>query len=510
MGSGLISDQFDVAMRRTLARAEIAQEIERSRAASEETWLDRLVTPEEFDVEWERATEITPRWSLNPLHPHPQQDAFWCSKARFIALVAGRRSGKTERVKRRMAMEAVKDARTNPSPGFVRWYVLTAPTRDQAKRIYWDDEKRLVPKRYQVADPMETELTIFLPNDVRIAVVGMDKPQRFDGVPVKCVAMDEMDDMPEGAYEKHVRQWVATGGHEGRIWFLGRPIGRRKLYSFYTDTIAGRKKGWEAYHWTSEGVVSAEELEQARHDLDPITYAQEYLASFETVQGRAYYSFERQYNAFARLPYDKNADLFFALDFNVDPGVAAICQEIDADRIGLRRRRPWVAERVLGVIGAVWIEQSSNTPRVCRRFIQLFGEHKGRVICYGDATGGRRTTASETGFGDWYYVREILGRHFGSRLSLNVGASNPAEKDRVVAVNSRLRAADGTVRMLVDPENAVPMIEDFDGVMTIPGTDGELNKDMDDKRTHISDAVGYLVVKRYGIPGLGGLTSEEL
>ena len=72
------------------------------------------------------------RWY--PLRDHPVQRALVEDEVRFKVVPAGRRSGKTERVKRYMARAAMQD------PGN---YFIAAPTRDQVKRIYWNDMKRL-------------------------------------------------------------------------------------------------------------------------------------------------------------------------------------------------------------------------------------------------------------------------------------------------------------------------------------------------------------------------------
>ena len=65
------------------------------------------------------------RWY--PLTEHPTQRALVEDKVRFKVVPAGRRSGKTERAKRFIAREAMRE------PGA---YFVAAPTRDQVKRIY--------------------------------------------------------------------------------------------------------------------------------------------------------------------------------------------------------------------------------------------------------------------------------------------------------------------------------------------------------------------------------------
>lgn len=72
------------------------------------------------------------RWY--PLRDHPTQLALITERKRFKVVPAGRRSGKTERAKRYVVKEALREA----GP-----YFVAAPTRDQVKRIYWADLKAL-------------------------------------------------------------------------------------------------------------------------------------------------------------------------------------------------------------------------------------------------------------------------------------------------------------------------------------------------------------------------------
>src|SRR4051812_11053112 len=108
---------------------------------------------------------LTPRWL--PLRKHPVQHAYWTSPHRFNVVPAGRRSGKTERAKRKLVMRAIQGTLFTPARFFA-----AAPTRDQAKRIYWDDLKRMVPPKLTIS-VSESDLMIRLPLS-ELWVVGMD------------------------------------------------------------------------------------------------------------------------------------------------------------------------------------------------------------------------------------------------------------------------------------------------------------------------------------------------
>ena len=60
------------------------------------------------------------------------------------------------------------------------------------------------------------------------------------------------------------------------------------------------------------------------------------------------------------------------------------------------------------------------------------------------------------------------------------------------ALCSRLRSADGKVHLLVSP-SCPNLLDDIDGVMLLEGGSGEIDKNRDRRRTHMTDALGYMV-----------------
>src|SRR5271156_2313573 len=84
----------------------------------------------------------TPRWG--ELRPHGEQLRLWQDQTRFKLVPSGRRSGKTELAKRRLVEHLFRKT-WHGAPGR---YFAAAPTHDQAKRIFWDDLKSLVPRMW--------------------------------------------------------------------------------------------------------------------------------------------------------------------------------------------------------------------------------------------------------------------------------------------------------------------------------------------------------------------------
>lgn len=424
------------------------------------------------------------------LKPHEVQLAYRDSPHRFNVVPAGRRSGKTERAKRKLVKRALKGTDwDNPR------FFAAAPTRDQAKRIFWEDLK-LLTKPFQYGKPLEGELKIRLVNGSEIYVIGMDKPQRIEGQPWDGGVLDEYANMKPTAWLENVRP--ALSDRMGWCDFTGVPEGRNHYYDLYKKAKAeylelGEDSDWNVYEWVSADILPASEIESARRDLDPLTFQQEYEASFVNFEGQAYYPFDDRIHT-ARLEYDSKAPLIFTLDFNVAPGTAAIIQEQDLPCGGYGS----------GVIGEVHIPRNSNTEAVCRKLLTDWADHTGRITVYGDATGGASGTAKVEG-SDWDLVEKYL-KHgiegipgFKDRFRLKVKKANPTERSRVNAMNSRLKSASGAIRMMVDPVNAPNVVKDFEGVKLLKGGSGEIDKKADPELTHLTDGIGYYIESEFPV-----------
>jgi hypothetical protein len=132
---------------------------------------------------------------------------------------AGRRSGKTELAKRKLVRKALEGTK-HPDARFF----AAAPTRDQAKRIYWQDLKALVPAELLDGKPSETDLIIRLVNQSELHIVGLDKPERIEGSPWDGGVLDEYANVRPEAWSAHIRPALADRG--GWCDMIGVPVYR--------------------------------------------------------------------------------------------------------------------------------------------------------------------------------------------------------------------------------------------------------------------------------------------
>uniref|UniRef100_A0A6M3KYD3 Putative terminase n=1 Tax=viral metagenome TaxID=1070528 RepID=A0A6M3KYD3_9ZZZZ len=351
----------------------------------------------------------------------------------------------------------------------------------------------MVPRRFLAGRPSESDLVIHLINGSEIWVVGLDRPERIEGPPWDGCVITEIANIKKDAWQANIRP--ALSDRRGWAWLEGVPEGRNFYYHLDRQARAEaeaaieekRPAEWGAFWWKSGDILPPEEIEAARRDLDELTFQQEYEASFVNFTGRAYYPFDTRTHC-ASLEYDKRRHLILCFDFNVAPGVAVICQEMKLPN----------GENGTGVIGEVWIPQNSNTPAVCRKIAADWGKHEGLVFCHGDATGGARGTAKVSG-SDWELIAKELRPVFGERLRSRVPNENPRQRVRINAVNSRLKSSSGIIRLMVDPKAALHVVLDLEGVRLLEGGAGEIDKKIDPEATHMTDALGYYIVREFPI-----------
>ena len=212
--------------------------------------------------------------------------------------------------------------------------------------------------------------------------------------------------------------------------------------------------------------------ERLRRSYDERFFEQEVLGKYLNVaEGQVYRCFDRTQNI-APAVIDLHLPLRWALDFNVDPMCSVLAQ---------------IDDGVVRVVDEIWMSRAT-TGEICEEFLKRYPQHEAGLIIYGDASGYQRQT---TGSSDFALVRQAFRNSNYKRLSFRVPRSNPPVRERVNLVNGLLRNAQGVTRLLVDPK-CRELILDFEQVSYKPGST-VIDKEKDPRRTHMSDALGYLV-----------------
>jgi hypothetical protein len=212
--------------------------------------------------------------------------------------------------------------------------------------------------------------------------------------------------------------------------------------------------------------------ERLKRSYDMRFYEQEVLGEYLNLSaGRVYESFHRDRNV-VDVQVNPDLPLLWALDFNVDPMCSVVAQKL-GDEV-----------RVLDEI----VLRRASTHQACEEFCARFPNHQAQLIVYGDASGARMQTAGTT---DYKIVKERLTEAGYRDYRLKVPPANPSVRDRVLLTNAKLGSADGETRLFVSPR-CKELILDLEEVVYKPDS-LVIDKESDSKRTHLSDALGYLI-----------------
>lgn len=374
------------------------------------------------------------------------------SKARFKVLVTGRRFGKTHLAIRQLIKHAsVPDKKV--------WFVC--PSYRQAKQVCWTALKERLSKLNWIKKTNESDLSINLINGSVIALRGADRSyDSLRGVGLDYLVMDEFADIASEAWYEVLRATLSD--RKGGAMFTGTPRGYGNwAYDLYCK--GGVDKDWESFQFTTldGGQVDKNEVESAKSDLDERTFRQEYLATFETYAGSIYYNFEREENV--KVLKDNNTTLHIGMDFNIDPMSAAVFQ---------------IENNVINFIDEIII-YSSNTEELVKEIQQRYPERK--IIVYPDPACRQRKT-SAGGKTDLTILQN-------AGLTVRVKNAHPQIRDRINAVNSRLKNTNEQRMLFIDPK-CKNIIRGLERHLYKEGT---TQPDKDSGFDHMNDALGYAV-----------------
>lgn len=368
------------------------------------------------------------------LKDHPVQLALVAAISngrRFPVVPAGRRSGKTERFKRFIAKQAMLNAN--------EMYFIAAPTYAQVKKIYWADMKKLTLSATHSRAPSESDLIIYMPNGSEIHLIGLDKPERIEGIPWTGGGIDEIADIKPNAWPENILPALNTVNPErpdyrAWCWLLGVPDGLNHYYDMAQYAETANDPDWEVFHWKSSEILPPDVIEAAKRVMSAKQFKQEFEASFETATGRIYedYSADNYTNETIK----EHEALCWYHDFNYTPlssGVGVI-----------REGKIYLLEEIV-LISAV-AQQSAL------EFVERYKYHKNKnVTIYGDPSG--KAGEKHGHESDYTEIEKVLRNH-GWKYTRKVKPSTRSIKDGQNAVRAKIKNAAGEVSLFVNPNNA--------------------------------------------------------
>lgn len=411
------------------------------------------------------------RWY--PLIEHPVQRALVeaVSKGiRFPVVPAGRRSGKTERAKRFLAKQAMQ----NPGKRFF----AAAPTRDQVKKIYWQDLKLLTFASTHDREPSESDLICYLPNGSEVHLIGLDRPERIEGVLWHGGVVDEIADLRNGdvAWKENILPALNTYNpadpeYRAWCWLIGVPDGLNHYYDLAQYAETSGDPEWAVFHWKSADILPPDVVAAAKRAMSARQFRQEFEAEFSGAVGRIYEDYSKANHTAERIqPHEQ---LMWMHDQNFTPLSSAV---------GVRR------EQSLFLLDEI-VLTSAVSRQSAVEFVEKFKDHKNRhVLIYGDPAG--RAGEKHGHASDYTDIEGVLKAN-GWSYTRKVKPAAPAIKDRQNAVRAKIKAADGTVTLYVNPLTAKWCDK---GLATVQFKEGStFQEDQSNQYQHITTAIGYCV-----------------
>jgi phage terminase large subunit len=407
------------------------------------------------------------RWIEIIYGPLPSQRKFHNSTARFKGFSGPIGSGKSQA----LCQEAIRLSYINAG----RQGLIGAPTYPMLRDATLTSFIEVLARNGIRHELNKSELVLEMKDTrSRIYFRSVDDFERLRGTNLAWFGLDELTYTAEEAWlrlEGRLRDPLAKQLCGFAVW---TPKGFDWVYrKFIQDRVNGYEvvlaKPYENKHVLDK---IPDFYERLKSSYDVKFFEQEVLGEYLNVEaGAVYHSFNRSRNVRA-VTVEHDRPLFWALDFNVDPMSSIVAQKTGDE---------------LRVLDEIVLNRAS-TAEACEEFHTRYPNHQGGIVIYGDASGQRLQTAGTT---DYQIIKEYFRRTAYSDMKFRVPPSNPSVRERVGLVNAKLFSADEKTQLFIDPRCA-GLISDFEEV-TFKANSSVIDKEKDAKRTHLSDALGYLI-----------------
>jgi PBSX family phage terminase large subunit len=376
------------------------------------------------------------------------------SKARFRVLISGRRFGKTY-----LAVTEMMKYASQPNKRI--WYV--APTFKMAKDICWSALKEMLNQFNWIEDINETTMTITIrQSNSTISLKGADNYDSLRGTGLDFLILDEFADIDKRTWFEVLRASISD--RLGHVLMCGTPKGYGN-WSYEMYLKGKQDKEWESFQFTTiqGGMVAKSEVEQAKQDLDQRTFRQEFEGTFENYAGSIYYNFHPVESVVQR-QIDWTKPLHIGMDFNVSPMSACVAQ--------IEKEKIYIVDEV--------VIYGSNTDEMCQELKDRYGSRM-KIFIYPDPASRQRKTSAGG--------RTDLSILQNAGFEVKVKHRHPAVRDRINAVNSKLKDSNGKRYIFVS--NSCKIV--IKGLTRQTYKEDTNIPNKEDGFDHMNDALGYMI-----------------
>jgi PBSX family phage terminase large subunit len=376
------------------------------------------------------------------------------SQARFRVLISGRRFGKTYLAVTEMMKYASQ-------PNRKVWYV--APTFKMAKDICWSALKEMLNQFNWIEDINETTMTITIrQSNSTISLKGADNYDSLRGTGLDFLILDEFADIDKRTWFEVLRASISD--RLGHVLMCGTPKGYGN-WSYEMYLKGKQDKEWESFQFTTiqGGMVDKSEVEKAKQDLDQRTFRQEFEGTFENYAGSIYYNFHPVESVVQR-QIDWTKPLHIGMDFNVSPMSACVAQ--------IEKEKIYIVDEV--------VIYGSNTDEMCQEIKDRYGTRM-KIFIYPDPASRQRKTSAGG--------RTDLSILQNAGFEVKVKHRHPAVRDRINAVNSKLKDSNGKRYIFVS--NSCKIV--IKGLTRQTYKEDTNIPNKEDGFDHMNDALGYMI-----------------
>jgi hypothetical protein len=221
---------------------------------------------------------------------HVNQKKIFLSSKPYKLLVCGRRFGKSHEL-RTEALVAALSFNQPYDPNFPPVVAIIMPTLKQARQVHWKALKGLLNNAPFVESINNSDLRITLKGnkpDILLRGSNEDGGDGLRGLKIYFAAVDEFQDVKPDIWDNVI--FPALGDTIGsKALLCATPKGRsHPLYKFYQKII--KLPNWEYFHFTTKDNphFPKKQLREAKSQMPPKSYRQEYQASFEDFDGQLF------------------------------------------------------------------------------------------------------------------------------------------------------------------------------------------------------------------------------
>ena len=386
------------------------------------------------------------------------------------------------------AAKAVEELVLMPKGTPNRNIALVASTFQQVKDVFYP----MLAYNFGLLDyathSSKSDGTFHFGNEVMLKLWSAEAVDRMRGTGQYFVVCDEIaawkiaGNTPKNLWEGVIKPCMDTRWpDDSRALIISTPRGFDFFYEMYGFELLD--DDWRSYQfdYTASPYLSNQAVEKARALLDPMTFAREYLASFEESGAQLFPDFDRHKHVDPMLEDFQRGEIVYAcIDFNINIMATSF--------FALRGRTVHILDEHKG---------ARDTETLAEHIKEKYIDKGFRVIAFPDPTGRRAQTQQVMGKTD-FNILESYGITTQARLK------NPPIVDSVNAVNAKIKNARGDCELYVHPR-CVHVIRSFERTVWEERNADVARIDKSQNAEHFTDGIRYAM--EYLFPAAGGKTS---